>query len=390
MSDGRLDRLRSLGLRRRQAFSALVLATLLVNGHSLWGQDVMPRWYEPFGEAANPADEQPRSPVRFVWHDDELSESPEDRQHPIRRAAYQNQYPLSKDSEDLLPREDHWNRLSVEAREPSDDMPLSAPEDFSDSDEGSPWIVWKKTIGTATWIAPNSRGLGITSLEARGSIEFPKFQALWFVPRLAEHSLNGPTATDLPAQLYDFSFETVGMLPIGERWFVQAAIAPSIFTDSHNTGRKAFRLPGRVLAFWKYSDTLTFTAGILYLDRDDVKAIPSAGVLWNPNEDWKFELAAPRPRIARRISHDDCSVHWAYLVGEFGGGTWAIRRASGLNDVATFSDYRLMVGYERKWTSGRNWLIEGGYVFSRRLKYTSQLGDTDLPSTALIRLGVTF
>jgi hypothetical protein len=113
-------------------------------------------------------------------------------------------------------------------------------------------------------------------------------------------------------------------------------------------------------------------------------------VLWYPNEDWKFELSAPRPRIARRFSHDDCSAHWVYVVGEFGGGTWALRRVSGLNDVATLSDYRLMIGYERKWTSGRNWLIEAGYVFSRRLEYTSQLGDTDLPSTALVRLGVTF
>ena len=382
MKDGWLDRLRSPGRRLRQSFSALAWASLLVTGHSLSTADVIPRWYEPFDESAKRADERPRSPVRFVWQDDELSESPEDREHPIRRTAYQNQYPLSKDSEDLLPRE--------ESQAPLDDMSTSDDPLFSDNDGESPWIEWKKTVGTATWIAPSSDGLGITSLEARGSIEFPKFQALWFVPRFAGHALNGPTMTDLPAQLYDFSFEAVGALPIGERWFVQAAIAPSFFTDSHNTGRKAFRLPGRVLAFWKYSDTLTFTGGILYLDRDDVKAIPSAGVLWNPNEDWKFELAAPRPRIARRFSHDDCSARWVYLVGEFGGGTWAIQRASGLNDVVTLSDYRLMLGYERKWTSGRNWLVEGGYVFSRRLKYTSQLGDTDLPSTALVRLGVTF
>ncbi len=366
----------------RQSFSALACASVLVGGNSLSAEDVMPRWYEPFEESARRADSRPRSPVRFVWQDDELTESPEDQEQPIRRAAYQNQYPLSKDADDLLPRE--------ELLDPSDEMVTGDAPLFSDDDGECSWIDWKKTIGTATWIAPSSDGLGITSFEARGSIEFPKFQALWFVPRLAGHALDGPTLTDLPGQLYDFSFETVGALPIGERWIVQAAIAPSFYTDSDNTGRQAFRLPGRLLAFWKYSDTLTLLGGVLYLDRDDVQAIPSTGVLWNPNEDWKFELAAPRPRIAWRFSHDDCSAHWAYLVSEFGGGTWAIRRASGLNDVATLTDYRLMVGYERKWTSGRNWLVEAGYVFSRRLEYTSQIGDTDLPSTALVRLGVTF
>ncbi|MFM9962535.1 MAG: DUF6268 family outer membrane beta-barrel protein [Planctomycetaceae bacterium] len=301
---------------------------------------------------------------------------------PIRRTAYQNQYPLSKDSEDLLPRD--------ELRDLSDELSAGDEPLLSDSETESPWIVWKKTIGTATWIAPSSDGLGISSLEARGSIEFPNFPALWFVPRLAAHWLDGPTATDLPARLYDFSFETVGALPIGERWFVQAAVAPSLFTDADNTSRQSFRLPGRVLAFWKYSETLTFLGGVLYLDRDDVKALPSAGVLWNPNADWKFELAAPRPRIAWRFSHDEGSARWAYLVGEFGGGTWAIQRASGLNDVATLSDYRMMLGYERTWTTGRSWLVEAGFVFSRQLEYTSKLGDTDLPSTALVRLGATF
>jgi hypothetical protein len=171
---------------------------------------------------------------------------------------------------------------------------------------------------------------------------------------------------------------------------LQAAIAPSVFTDSNNTGRHAFRLPGRALAFWKYSESLTLTGGVLYLDRDDVQAIPSAGVLWYPRDDWKFELVAPRPRIAWRFSQDDGSARWAYLVGEFGGGTWAIRRASGVHDVATLSDYRLMLGYERKWTSGRSWAAEAGYVFSRQSEYTSGIGDTDLPGAALVRLGATY
>jgi hypothetical protein len=190
--------------------------------------------------------------------------------------------------------------------------------------------------------------------------------------------------------LYDVSLEAVVMLPIGEKWFVQAAVAPSFYSDGDNTSSDAMRTPGRAFAFWKYSDTLTLTAGVLYLDRDDLQAIPSAGVLWNPNADWKFELAAPRPRIAWRFSHDDESDRWGYLVGEFGGGTWAIRRVSGLNDVATLSDYRLLAGYERKWASGRSWLVEAGFAFSRTLEYTSTPGEIELPSAALVRLGLTF
>ena len=384
---GQFDWLRRLRshYRWQRTLPVLGLSSVLL-GSSLWAQDREPQWLDPFKPPASSA-ANPHSPVRFAWHDDEFDDPVEP--NPIRQAAYQNQYPLSKDSDDLLPREDHWRRLEEDSASPlSDDSDFETDELFSDNDAS--WIEWKKTVGTATWIAPGSSGLGVTSLEARGSIEFPSFQALWFVPRFAAHTLNGPTITDLPGQLYDVSFETVAMLPIGERWFVQAAVAPSFFSDGTNTGRKAIRTPGRALAFWKYSDKLTFVGGVLYLDRDDVKAIPSAGLLWNPNEDWKVELAAPRPRVAWRFSHDEDSDRWAYLVGEFGGGSWAIRRATGVNDVATLSDYRLMAGYERKWLSGKSWLVEAGYVFSRTLKYTSTLGDTDLPSTALVRLGITF
>lgn len=364
----------------RRTLPALSLASVLA-GSSLLAQDEWPQWRDPFNAPASSAAE-PRSPVRFVWQEDEFDDPSES--HPIRRTAYQDQYPLSKDSDDLLPREKDWRRLE------EDSATLIPEEPDFESDEERPWIEWKKTIGTATWISPSSDGLGVTSLDVRGSIEFPNFQALWFVPRFAAHALNGPTTTDLPAQLYDVSFEVVGALPVGERWIVQVAVAPSFYSDADNTGPEAFRLPGRALTFWKYSDTLMLTGGVLYLDRDDVKAIPSAGLIWNPNENWKYELCAPRPRIAWRFSHDAESARWAYLVGEFGGGTWAIRRATGLADVATLSDYRLMVGYERKWISGKSWLAEAGYVFSRTLEYTSKLGDTDLPSTALVRLGITF
>lgn len=383
-----LKRLRTRRWHRRPLRHALSLlgVTSALIGPSVWGQDEIPSRHLFLDPPATSA-VRPRSPVRFVWSEEEFGSPAE--HNAIRRTAYQDQYPLSKDSEDLLPREDHWSQLGQgSTRSSPDDSDLDDTELFN-ADE-VPWIEWKKTVGTATWIAPSSDGLGVTSLDIRGSLEFPSFQAVWFVPRLAAHALNGPTTTDLPGQLYDLSLEAIVMLPVGDHWFVQAAVAPSIFTDGDNTSADAIRTPGRVMAFWKYSDTLTITGGVLYLDRDDVQAIPVAGLLWNPNADWKFELAAPRPRIAWRVSHDDDSDRWGYLVGEFGGGTWAIRRAVGVNDVATLSDYRLLAGYERKWSDGRSWLVEAGYVFSRTLEYTSNPVETNLPSTALVRLGFTF
>jgi hypothetical protein len=99
---------------------------------------------------------------------------------------------------------------------------------------------------------------------------------------------------------------------------------------------------------------------------------------------------APRPRIAWRVAHEDDRQSWAYIVGEFGGGTWAIQRADGTNDVATIRDYRLLLGYEQKWSAQNSWLVEAGYVFNRRVEYNSEIGDSDLDDTALVRFGLTF
>jgi hypothetical protein len=299
----------------------------------------------------------------------------------IERTAYQAQYPLSKDSSDLLPDERRLrsNTFEPNALDESEEMTddLVEPDELFDSSGDRPWIVWQKTTASATWVAPKKGdGLGVTSLDVRGSIEFPNFQALWFVPRVASHFLNGPQTTDLPGQLYDFSFETVAMIPASEKVFFQVAFAPSLFTDSKNTSHGAFRLPGRLLGFWKYSETLMFNAGVFYLDRDDVKWLPVAGLVWNYSDDLKFELMAPRPRIAWRFSQAECDERWAYIVGEFGGGTWAVQRASGVNDVATLQDYKLMLGVERKWDNVKSWWFETGYVFSRRVKFTSAIGDT--------------
>lgn len=308
----------------------------------------------------------------------------------IEKTAYQSQYPLSKDSADLLPDEGRLeSNFLDEPSSATDD--LGEPDSVFDDAEVRPWIVWQKTTASATWVAPKKEdGLGVTSLDVRGSIEFPYFQALWFVPRAAAHLLDGPQITDLPGQLYDFSFEAVAIIPVAEPFFFQIAIAPSFFSDLQNTSRDAFRLPGRLLGFWKYSESLMFNAGVFYLDRDDVKWLPVAGIVWNYSEDLKFELMAPRPRIAWRFSHAECDEHWAYVVGEFGGGTWAVQRASGLNDVATLQDYKLMLGVERKWDTVKSWWAEAGYVFSRRVEYTSGIGDSDLSSSGVARVGLSF
>lgn len=351
-------------------------------GEVPWG--LRPGLIRPANSADQPVLELPEVPE---LGDENAPNIPPLELNPLRPAAWQNQYPLSKDADDLLPREEPFHdKWEAPPRKLFHDDEDNDPSERSDT----PWLEWKKTTNTLTWIAPGSDGMGVTTLDIRGSLELPDCPAIWFVPRVGVSWLNGPQVTDLPGQLWDFSFEGVAAMPLGDRWILQAAVAPSFYTDGDNTSSDAFRLPARLLAFWKYSDRLTVAGGVFFLDRDDVNWLPVAGLLWNPNDDWKVELMAPRPRVAWRCSRGEEADRWLYVVGEFGGGTWAVRRNSGQDDAATVSDYRAMLGYEQKSPRGTGWWVEAGVVFKRQLKFQSSLTEFDLADTLLVRAGMAF
>ena len=68
------------------------------------------------------------------------------------------------------------------------------------------------------------------------------------------------------------------------------------------------------------------------------------------------------------------------------------RRASGLDDIITYRDWRFIVGVESKVKGpvGLGWLVEVGYVFNREVEYSVGPGTFDPKSTALLRAGLTY
>jgi hypothetical protein len=74
----------------------------------------------------------------------------------------------------------------------------------------------------------------------------------------------------------------------------------------------------------------------------------------------------------------DNRENWVYLVGEMGGGTWAVERPDGRDDLLTYRDLRLLFGWEnipprphplRPPALGRRLQVEAGWVFGRELEF---------------------
>lgn len=265
--------------------------------------------------------------------------------------------------------------------------PVLRPEDMPAAPERD-WLRLKSTKAALSHLG-SSGSLGITTIQVRPSVEFPGAPGVFVTPNFGWHFLGGPSTTDLPPRVHDYSIDFSVYRPIGN-WLVQVALMPGIFTDGDNTTSDALRIQGKLMGFYTMNPGRQLVLGIVYLDREDVPALPTFGLILQPRDDLKYELLFPKPRLAwRQTVHADWE-QWVYATGELGGGSWAVRRTFGLNDIATYRDLRFILGLERNYESSHSWYVEGGYVFARELEFESNIGNVSFDETAFLRVGGAF
>ncbi len=258
------------------------------------------------------------------------------------------------------------------------------------------WIPVKSSA-RVTWLPGSGDDVGMSRWNVSTTFmqSLPNRTSMINVsPSFSMTTLNGPVSADLPPRLYSTSVNLSWMSQINERMNLAIGISPGINSDFENTSSEAFLMMGFASGTWQYHPEWQIQFGVAVLGRSDIPALPLAGLIWTPNEDTRVEFAAPRPRYSRRIARDGegwlPGDNWVYVAGEFGGGTWAIQRQSGLNDTVTLRDFRLVMGYETKAKGRANWQMEGGYVLGREIEYDSRTPDIEPGDTFLLRTGLSF
>jgi hypothetical protein len=289
----------------------------------------------------------------------------------------QVQYPLS---------EPDYDQIEEQADQPPHGAPpiLTTPG-HAPAAEAEGWKLKAHVPSDLTHVFGSGNTLGMTTVTTGVILESARLPGASLRPRFGWHFPHGPTRTDLPGQLYDASVEARMYWPFRDHLIGEFAIAPSIFSDFENTSSDALRIVGRGVGYYVWSDNLKFAAGVTYLDRKDIQLLPIAGVIWTPTPDHRFDLVFPQPRIARRFRRDAEHERWVYLSGELGGGSWAIQRSTGVDDVVSYRDLRLITGIEWKFAGDSSCRIEGGYVFGRELEYVSNIGNYEPRSTSMLR-----
>lgn len=227
-----------------------------------------------------------------------------------------------------------------------------------------------------TWLVGDGDDFGWFSLEA-----FPTLTRganSGFVGSIGFHFLGGPIQTDMPPRLFDFQLGYQRRGRTSETFGYDVAARVGAFSDFEGSARQGIRFPAHAVGYYRWAPRLDLVFGLDYLDRDDIGLLPVAGLIFTPRDDLRLELVFPRPRVELRTSETNS----IYLGGELGGGTWAIERAAGFDDVATYRDLRLLFGFATRDEKGSASALEIGYVFARDLSYRS--GDAFAPDDTLL------
>lgn len=199
------------------------------------------------------------------------------------------------------------------------------------------------------------------------------------------HFLSGPIITDMPARVYDFSVAYQHRDQLGA-FSYDAAASVMASSDFEGNCREGIRFPGHAVGFLNVGLKTDLVFGVDYVDRGDIKLLPVAGLILMPDPDVRLELVFPRPRAVFQLTER----YRLHVGGEMGGGTWAIERATLEEDLATYRDLRLCIGLEQLGDNNLGSALEIGYLFDRKLEYTSGNGDYRPNDAVMIRLVGTF
>ena len=161
------------------------------------------------------------------------------------------------------------------------------------------------------------------------------------------------------------------------------ATTVGVFSDFEDSAKDGVRYPGHAVGMLHMKPEFDFVFGIDYLSRDDIKLLPVGGFSWRPQgmPDMRFDLVFPKPRIDYSLDNQSK----VYLAGRLGGGTWDIEFPNNDNDVMTYRDLQVLLGFESRNSEGHLACVEFGYVFDRKLEFRTLSQSTGFDDAFVLR-----
>ena len=253
-----------------------------------------------------------------------------------------------------------------------------------------------------TWMARDGAiGLGVDEAEVWATFAIPSFlynpAPLMVTPGFGLHMWDGPLTPDLPPQTYDsfLDFAWQPQIPVGGWLQADIGFRVGVYTDFDTLTSDSLRYQARGFLSFSTSSNVQWKAGVIYLDRLNVKFLPAGGVIWTDHPDaqaqtFRYEIFFPKPKLAHRLWTTATANWWGYVGGEYGGGSWTIHRVAGGKDQFDYNDIRVAVGLDRISHFGVKSFIEVAYVFDREVIYRSATPTFNPDETVMVRAGIRY
>lgn len=269
--------------------------------------------------------------------------------------------------------------------------------------------VFQGARGSWAYLLGDGSGtnVGVNELDTTATFALPFFHnspanlnhaPLLITPGFGLQLWDGPETSstmlaDLPPNTYDVFIDGAWNPKFTPLFGAELGLRVGIFTNWDVFVWQSWRLMGRAIGTLQLTPTVQGKAGIVYLDRNQVKLLPALGFTWTPNADARYDIFFPAPKASRRFANNAKRSWWGYASGEYGGGAWTFRRNTGQISPFDYNDIRIALGTEfvPNATTGLAGNFEVGYVFYRQLFYVDGPPQIqDLPSTIMFRFGLAY
>lgn len=203
---------------------------------------------------------------------------------------------------------------------------------------------------------------------------------------------NGPGGTlDLPDNVFRFGIDFELETPKAGPYSISLGITPSLNTDFDASFSDGFQLDGRGILFMQLDQYWTLGLGAQYWDRVDSMIIPWAGLIYR-DDYWEWQLMYPEARVSLFLGNEAYWSKWVYVRAEYHVEAYGVNSTfagvSSDNQVQ-LADKRILLGF--KMDAGLySWIIEGGWVFDRDVKFDKSVPGFDLGDGFVGQIGLRY
>jgi hypothetical protein len=223
-------------------------------------------------------------------------------------------------------------------------------------------------------------------------------RSFFIIPSYSQHLWDGPKngTSDLPGNAFSGFIDTGWDTNPTQTLGVELSMRVGVFSAFDAINSDSLYIQGKAVGRLRLTPTSTAKLGVMYLDRNKIKLLPVAGILWSPNPDSRFDLVFPEPKVSHYVTALGNTDMWWYTTAYYGGGAWTIKQTDDSNDEIDINDIRVMLGLEfgksEQMRSGfRLGFVEVGYAFNRELIYRIRTSSNlDLPDSIIVRGGFSY